>query len=376
MRARALSGIGGLLRSSVVPLVAVALALVIAGAMLALAGVNAVEAYRAMIRGAVGTRINLSITLTRAAPLILVGLGVAFAMRARFINVGGEGQLYMGALAGTWSAVTFTDLPSVLAIPLALAFAASAGSLWALIPGLLRAFRGTNEVITTILLNYVGVGIVSYFIYGPFRETQQSLYPQSAAVGPNARLPLFGPGIAVHLGFWLALGIAVLLSLVLYRTVAGYEIRLVGSAPRAADFVAVPARRRLLQAVVVAGGLAGIAGAVEILGVQVRLGPDFMTGVAFTGIVVALLGQNRPGGVVQAGVFIAALFNGADSMQRATATPSVIVYVVQALVVIFLLSGFYLRDQLNRSRSRSWGGALRVRRAPTNTTVVTSDGEV
>lgn len=334
-----------------VPLVAVCIALFVCAALLSVANVAPLEAYRAMLVGAFGTRANSAITLSRATPLVLIGLGVAFAMRAKFINVGGEGQLYFGALVGTWAAITFGSLPALVVISLALVLAAAAGALWALIPGLLKVYRGSNEVITTILLNYVGVGMVSYFIYGPFRDPSGSQYPQTEPIPPNARLPRLGPIMPLDVGVWLAVVLAIVLAVALYRTATGYELRVIGSSPKAAEYTAIPVTRRVLLVVVVAGGLAGIAGAVEIMGAQIRLVPDFMPGVAFTAIVVALLGQNRPSGVVIAGVFIGALFNGGEAMQRATGTPSVIVYAVEALVVIFLLTGLELRSRQ--------GGAVR-----------------
>lgn len=324
-----------------VPLAAVALALLMAASLLWLADIPPVDAYRALLRGAVGSDVNLSITLARATPLILVGLGVAFAMRANFINVGGEGQLYFGALAGTWAAIQFGGLSGAVGIPVALLVAMAAGAAWALIPGLLKAYRGTNEVITTILLNYVAVGIVSYFVYGPFKDPNSLQFPQSAEVPPSTQLPDLGP---VHLGFWLAIAAAVFLGVLLSRTAIGYEMKVISSSAGAAFYAAIPVRRRLILSVAVAGALAGLGGAVEILGVQLRLLPDFMPGVAFTAIVVALLGQNKPLGVVVAGLFIGALFNGSEAMQRSTATPSVIVYAVEALVVIFLLVGLNLRS--------------------------------
>jgi ABC-type uncharacterized transport system permease subunit len=335
------------------PVAAVALALLLAASLLWLADIPPLEAYRALLRGAVGTDVNLGISLARATPLILVGLGVAFAMRANFINVGGEGQLYFGALAGTWAALHLSSLSGTLSVTLALLTSMAAGAAWALVPGLLKAFRGSNEVITTILLNYVAVGIVSYFVYGPFKDPESEQFPQSAAVPPSAQLPRFDIGAPVHLGFWLALAAAVVLAVLLARTAIGYEMKVISSSPRAAQYAAIPVRRRLLLSVCVAGGLAGLGGAVEILGVQVRLVPDFMPGVAFTAIVVALLGQNKPLGVVLAGLFIGGLFNGAESMQRATTTPSVIVYAVEALVVIFLLVGMNLR-----AGRRAWRRSL------------------
>lgn len=336
--------LGNAVTAATTPALAVVTALVLSAGLFVLAGVDVGEAFAALFRGAVGTKANLGITLTRATPLILVGLGVAFAMQTNFVNVGGEGQLYLGALVGTWLAVTLGSLPAVVVVPVSLVGAGAAGAVWALIPGLLRAYRGKNEVITTILLNYVGVGIVSYFIYGPFREAGDSQFPQTVAVPVASRLPRLGlAGVSVHLGFWITLALAVIAAVVLYRTAVGYELRVVGSSPRAAEYGAIPVTRRLLFGVVVAGGLAGLAGVVEILGVQIRLVPNFLTGVAFTAIVVALLGQTRPLGVILAGLFIGGLFNGAEGMQRSASTPAVIVYAVEALVVIFLLSGIELQ---------------------------------
>lgn len=319
-----------------VPLLAVGIALLVLVLGLTFAGYDTVRALGAMATASFGSPYAIiSQTLLRATPLILIGLGVAFAFRSGALNIGAEGQFYAGAVAGTWAGVHAAGLPPALAVTWVLLAGAVGGVAWAAVPAWLRARFGVLEVITTLLLNFVAEAMVSWMVTGPMQEARRA-YPQSEPIAASAHLPLLAGRL--HLGFALALTLALLLWWVFARTRYGFELRAAGAGPRAAETVAkIPVTRRLVQALLVSGAIAGLAGAIEVSGVSFVLFQNLSPGYGFTAIAVALLARLDPRAVVVSGILFGALEAGAAGMQRDAGVPSVVVYVVEAIVIITIL---------------------------------------
>jgi simple sugar transport system permease protein len=274
-------------------------------------------------------------TLARAVPLILIGLGFALAFRAGAINIGGEGQFYAGAIAATALGL-HAGASGVSAPAVALVAAGIAGAVWIAVPVWLRLRFGVLEVISTLLLNYVAESLVSNMVEGPLQE-HTHIYPQSDPIADAARLP-FLPGTRLHLGFAIAVVLALALAWAFARTVWGFRLLATGLGPRAAAVSGrIPISRVTGTALLLSGALAGLAGGVEVTGVSYALYLNLSPGYGFTAIAVALLGRGRPGLIVLSGVLFGALESGALAMQRDAGVPAVAVYVIEALVIVGVL---------------------------------------
>lgn len=330
---------------------AVALTAIAGALLLWIGGYDPLRAAAAMVRGSVGSReVFLSITLVRSVPLILTGLAVAFAFRAGVWNIGAEGQLYAGAVAAVWVGLNGGGLPAALLVPAVLLAGAVAGAAWALVPTLMRVRLGVGEVITTILMNFVGIHLAAYMVHGPLREAR-GVFPQTDPIAAAARLPRLFPGTRLHAGFAIALGLAIAVALVVRSTRFGFQLRAVGASPRAAAVSGrIDPTRILVVAFIASGAMAGLAGGVEISGLTYALYEDLSPGWGYTAIAVALLAGLRPGGVVVTGVFFGALQAGAGAMQRDAGIPAAWVGVVEALVILAVLA-------LDRARRTSGGGS-------------------
>jgi len=316
---------------------ALAVAVAISAVIIALAGGSPLVALAALANGAFGSLDGWSEVGVRTCPLLLTGLAVAIAFRAGLWNIGAEGQLLAGAVVVAWLGSRLGSWPAALALPLMLLLAATAGAGWAAIAGVLKRARGVDEVISTIMLNFIALGLVGYLVHGPLMEAAGT-YPQTDAVLPALRLPRLFAGHRVHAGLILALASAGLAYLLLFRTVLGYEMRAVGLNPIAARLAGLRTGGALLGALAVSGGLAGLAGGIEVAAVTFRLYDQFSPGWGFTAIAVALLGRLHPAGVVAAAVFFGALDAGSTAMQSAAGVSSVLVSVIQATVIFSLIA--------------------------------------
>lgn len=338
----------------IAPLAAVAVALLIGAVLMLLIGINPIVSYQAMWAGIAASKYQVGITLTKATPLILTGLGLGIAFRSGVFNIGGEGQIYMGALASTFIGIQDWGLPAPVHITLSLIAGFVGGAVWGFIPGILKAKYKVNEVITTILLNYIAIYLVSFFTHGPLRENQNAAaaLPQTAEVLVTSRLPLIWPGTRLHLGFILALLIAGLLYFLLFRTSVGFKARAVGYSPTSARYAGMNVVWIVVLVMVISGGLAGTAGAVEILGVQRRLRDMFSPGIGYMAIAIALLGRNNPLGIVFAGILFGALQAGANNMQALAGVPVTIVDIIQAVIIFMVAISDELRTGFVRDRLR------------------------
>jgi simple sugar transport system permease protein len=278
----------------------------------------------------------ISALLPRAIPLIIIGLAIGLSFRAGAFNIGGEGQFYAGAIAATWAGLHLGGWPRPVAVPLVLAAGFSAGAVWALVPAVLRLRFGVLEVISTLLLNFVADGFVSWMVQGPLQESGHT-YPQSDPLPLAARLPSF-PGTRLHLGIGLALLLAAGMWVFNRRTLAGFQLRATGLNPIAAAAVGgINTRRVFGIALLTSGALAGLAGGTEVSGSTFALFQNLSPGYGFTAIAVALLARLDPLGTILTGLVFAAIEAGASAMQREAGVPAVAVYMVEASITIVVL---------------------------------------
>ena len=324
------------------PILAIVVALALSGVLIALAGAPVLEAYWNILKGAFGSRLSITETLTRAAPLMLTGLAAAIAFRAKLWNIGAEGQLYMGAIAvSAVSSQLLGGLPGIIQIPLLLLCGAAAGMILLLIPLWLRLRFSVDEVVTTLLLNFVAILFVSMLIDTVLKDPLAFGWPQSEPVADNAMLPRLLSRSRLHIGLLIAMALAVVVYLIQSRTVFGMQSRAAGLNAEAAVFAGVPLGRTLVLVAMMSGGFAGLAGAIEVMGVQGYVTTELSPGFGYSGIVVAMLANLNPIGVVFAALFIAAMFVGADGMSRVMEIPTYIADVTVALSLLSMLVAIF-----------------------------------
>jgi general nucleoside transport system permease protein len=319
-------------------------------------------AYGAMLNGSLGSLSQISAalasgdpaqmrtafypmleSLVAATPYIFAGLAVAVGFRCGLFNIGVEGQLFMGAIFSVWVGYTFKGLPAIIHLPLALLAGALGGALWALPPAILKAKVGAHEVINTIMMNYIAFRLSDWLLNGPMMRPGNS-NPISLNIQPSAELPrLFAEPIRLHLGFFIALGVAVFVWWFLFRTTLGFELRTVGTNPNAARYSGMSITRNYLIAFALSGALAGLAGANEVLGVNHNLAMAFSAGYGFDSIALALLGKSHPLGVVLSALLFGTLRSGGTRMQNIAKIPVDIIGVIQALVIAFIAAPAIIR---------------------------------
>lgn len=334
------------------PLGALLVTLLVAALLVLWAGQPLASSLALLLQGGFGSRLAWSETLARATPLMLTGLAVTVAFRARLFNIGAEGQLYAGALGavavGGLHQGTGLGLPTALLLPLMLLVAALAGGLWLLGPTLLKSRLGVDEVVTTLLLNFIALLAVSALLDGPMQDPLSLGWPQSVALQPRLELSRLLPGTRLHSGLLLALALAALLWLLLEHTVLGFDIRASGANARAAAFTGTNTERTLLLTAWLSGGLAGLAGALEVAGRSGYITLDLSPGYGYTGIAIAMLAGLRPIAVVAAAVLVAGVQLGADSMSRTLGVPNYLADVTLATALLMtLVADMLLRYRLH-----------------------------
>lgn len=330
------------------PIVAVLMGFVVAGISVSLMGVEPVVAMRYFVRGVSASAYGICEIVVKALPLLFTGLSVAFAQRCGLLNIGAEGQLFIGGLTGTIVGAYIRGLPWPIHALLALAAGFVGGGLWGVGPGYFKVRFGTNEVISTIMFDYLAVFIVSYAVTGPLKEPP-GFIPQSPEIAPGAILGNILPGTRLHAGAVVGLLAVLAFWLIIWRTRFGYQIRAVGANPRAAHYAGIDVGRSIVATMFIAGGFAGLAGCVEILGVLHRLREAFSPGWGWDGIAVALLGKATPLGVTLSALLMGFIRGGVNAMQRATGVPIGLVYVVQAVIIICVVAREYRLPKSLRS---------------------------
>ncbi|HBH27787.1 MAG: ABC transporter permease [Desulfofustis sp. PB-SRB1] len=325
-----------------VPVGAAALALMSCSVLILWAGASPFLALTLLVKGSLGSVFALSETLTRTIPLIFTGLAAAVAFRAKLWNIGAEGQFYLGACAATWLGTGAIDLPPPLLIPLLFAAGAIAGGLWLLGPTLLKTRLAVDEVVTTLLLNFVVLLFVNWLVFGPWKDPMAMGWPQAEPVVDAALLPPLVAKTRLHGGLLIAVFAAVLFWVVMKYTTWGYEIRAVGNNQAGATFAGIPIDRVVIRTALLSGGIAGCAGVSELLGVKGYLTLDLSPGFGYSGIVVAMLAGLHPLGVLLSALFIAALSIGADSMSRALNISNYIADIATAISLLAVLAGMML----------------------------------
>lgn len=351
-------GRAGPLLTLAVPIGAAAAALALAAVPLAVAGVSVTAAFALMAEGAAGSVFALTETLTRATPLVFTGLAAAVAFRARLWNIGAEGQLYAGALAAVAVGAGEIAWPGPLLVPAVVLAGMVAGALMMLAPTVLRIRFGVDEVVTTLLSNFIVLLFVSMMLDGPMQDPMGNGWPQSAPILAEAELPRLVAQTRLHAGFLLALAAAVVVWAIDRFTVWGFEARAVGLAPTAARFAGIGVDATFLRVAVLSGALAGLAGVSEVIGLKGYVTQDLSPGFGYTGIVVAMLAMLNPLGVVAAAIFLAGVFVGADSMGRTLGVSTYIAPLVVALALMSMLLGqLFLHHRVRLVRRTASGEA-------------------
>ncbi|MFM9105097.1 MAG: ABC transporter permease [Chloroflexota bacterium] len=333
-----------------VPLVSILLALAAGGVIVLLAGQNPFAVYAAMVNGALGSREGFAETLVKMTPLLLTGLGVSVAFRMQLWNIGGEGQLYLGAIFATW--VALFGLPNAngwVMVPAMIAAGMLGGALWGLIPGALRAYLGANETITTLMMNYVAILFSEWLVHGPWKDPQAFGFPGTPQFPEAAWLPNFGT-TRVHLGLVFGLAAAAILWVMLRRTRWGYEIGVMGESARAARYAGMSTRRTILLVMALSGALCGLAGMSEVAGIGHQLQRNLSPGYGYTAIIVAWVGRLHPAGIIAVAFLLAALLVGGDQLQMSMGLPAAVAPMLQGIILFFLLGGeMFTRYRLVRT---------------------------
>lgn len=321
-----------------IQILSVVAALLVGAVVIKLMGGSPLNAYRALFLGSMGNIKAVWETLVKATPLILTGLSFAYAARAGLINIGAEGQLYMGGFLATLVGSNFGWMPMIIHLPLTLLAGFIGGGLWGLIVGWLKVKFGANEIITTVMFNYVAIYFISYLVTGPMIEPPGT-YPQSRPITETAILQRFFDGSRLHWGLIVAL-ICVFLYWFFFRKLkVGYEARVVGSNLHAAKYAGMKPAKIMILVMFLAGGMGGLAGANEILGIQGKLFQGFSPGYGFDGIAVALVGMNSPIGIIFGAILFGALRSGGNMMQMIAKVPISTIYIIQSLVIMFVIAG-------------------------------------
>lgn len=317
-----------------VPILSIISSFLVGAILIACIGGNPIEAFSYLFQGAFGTSANIGETVIKAVPLIFTGLAATFAYRCGVFNLGAEGQFIMGAIVSIWISTSLPGIPAVLQLIISLTAGAIAGGLWAVIPGILKITRGLNEMIVSIMLNYIAILFMGFLYSGPLREGS---VPQTGAV--SVELGKLFSGSRIHIGIVIALLIAIVVYYFLFYTSSGFKLRSVGLNSTAAEYNGFPVKKLMLMSFVISGAIAGLGGSIELHGTQYRLMAGFGDGYGFDGVSVALIGQLNPVGTVLVAYLFAVLRKGATTMQVGTGMPTSVIDIIQALVIVFAVAG-------------------------------------
>jgi ABC-type uncharacterized transport system permease subunit len=352
-----------------IPFLAILTAVIIGGIIILIVGGDPIRAYTGLIQGSMGSTKAWSETAVWATPYIFAGLAVALAFKGGLFNIGAEGQLAVGAVFSALIGYALPewlgfDLPTIIHLPLTVIFGMLMGGLWAAIVGALKAYTGGHEVINTIMMNYIALNTTSYLLNGMMKDpSPTNVIARTPLIADSARFPTIFEGLRVHWGFVLALLVAFFIWWLLNKTTLGFEIRTVGLNPDAAKYAGINVKRTIVLTMLFSGMLAGLAGSIEVTGLNYRHELGFSIGYGYDAIAIALLGKSHPLGVVLAAFLFAAMRNGATRMQFLTQLPVDLISVIQALILLFVAADAIVR-YIYRIKSkgervvltRGWGG--------------------
>ena len=360
-------------------------ALLVGAVMIAALGTNPVTGYQALVTGAFGGSYALGATAVKAVPLLLVGVGICIAFRANVFNIGGEGQIAMGGLAGTATALALPGLPSPVLIPLVLLAGAVGGGCWGAIPGAFKAYFNVNEILSTIMMNLVAVQLMNYLLAGPMVDKSSGsvggLIPQTRLLSKNSWLPIIVPGTQLHLGVLIAVLVAIGAYVLLWHTSFGFRVRAVGLSREAAKYAGMPVRRTITLAMALSGATCGLAGSMLVIGsISHRMVTDgslngFTGSAGFNGIVVALFGGLNPLWTILSAFVFAGLLVGGDAMQVVTNVPSDLIVALNGLVVVFVVALDYARRRARTAEAAARYQAPAPGRAPPREVVASAAEE-
>lgn len=357
----------------VTPLIAVFFSLLVGAIVIILVGEDPINVYKILFSNAISNRDGWGNVLFRATPLIFTGMAVAFAFRCGLFNIGGEGQVYVGAFLATWVGFTFTNLPSFILIPLCILSAAAGGALWAAVPGILKAKTGVHEVIVTIMMNWIAFSLTFFLVlkYKAAATPQmvaagvKQMIPHTEEIAQAARLPRlytilksinidFPSYNQLNISFLIAVGVAILAYYILWKTNLGYEIRAVGYNPLAAEYGGINVAKNIILAMVISGAFAGLVATNEVMGFKYRWRQELFTNLGFNGIAVALLGKNHPFGIVLSAILFGILNYGGAIVNIFTEgrIPREIIMVLQAVIVIFVVVSDEIVKRFIRKRRK------------------------
>lgn len=328
-----------LLIQILVPVVAILISFLAGAILIAGIGGNPGEAFSFLLKGAFGTKANFGETIVKSVPLIFTGLAATFAYKCGVFNLGAEGQFAMGAVASIWVSTSLTGISGIPLLIISLLAGLLAGGLWGCIPGILKITRGLNEMIVSIMLNYIAILFMGYLYSSPLREGS---VPQTAAV--PVKLPRIMEGTRLHAGIIFAIVLALFLYYFLFHTAAGFKLRAVGLNQTAARYNGYSVKKFMLVSFIISGAIAGLGGSIELHGTQFRLMAGFGDGYGFDGVAIALIGQLNPIGTVLVAYLFAVLRTGATTMQAGSGMPTSVIDIIQALIIVFAVAGSALTN--------------------------------
>ncbi len=328
--------------SLLISIFSVILALFVAAIVFLIYGVNPLYAYQKIFEGAFGSYYGISETLVKAIPLLICGLGLAIAFKAMIWNIGAEGQLFIGATAATWVALTFQDKPAIVILMSMFCVGFLGGAFWGVIPGILKVKLKTNEIITTLMMNYIAIQLVMYLVYGPWKGTEEYGFPYTNEFSTSAQLPYFLNTRIHYPTLIISLVLSILIYFLLTRTTLGYEIKVIGENPNAARYAHINYLKIIVLVMIVSGGLAGIAGVGEVAGIQHRLRVGISPGYGYTAIIVAWLSRLNPVAMIPVSILFGGLLVGGDAIQTSLNLPFATINMFNGLILFFILGCEFL----------------------------------
>lgn len=330
--------------SIVIRLTAVVLALLASAIFLAILKFNPVDVYGSMLKGAFGSAYSIKETLLKAIPLIITSLGISIAFRMQFWNIGGEGQILMGAFLCSFFALNFSNMPKPLLITIMIIAGITGGAIWALIPAFLKSKWGTNETIVTLMMNYIALKWITFLQYGPWKDKSAQGFPKIPTFSDNAVLPnIFG----IHIGIIFAIILVILIYIFINKTKKGYEITVLGESEKTALYAGININKTIISAMILSGGLCGLTGMIQASAISNTLSVEVSGGVGYTAIIVAWLASLKPPFILVVSILFAALLEGGAFIQTAFGIPDAAALIIQSMILFFVLgSEFFIRYKL------------------------------